>query len=67
MTDVERQQALSEASTKELVDELRKREGVDVYDVSVDSDSRILLYGHGTEFVDTGTEKGATTILRITD
>ncbi len=28
MTDVERQQALSEASTKELVNELRKREGV---------------------------------------
>ncbi len=67
MIDAERQQALNEASTKELVDELRKREGVDAYDVSVDSDSRIILYGHGTEFVDTGTEKGAAIILRITE
>lgn len=54
-------------TTAELVSELRKRDGVDAYDVSVDSDSRIILYGKGTEFVDTGTEKGAATILRITE
>ncbi len=54
-------------TTKELVRELRKREGVDAYDVSVDNDSRIILYGHGTEFVDTGTEKGAAIIMRITE
>ncbi len=59
-------QKLKEFSTKDLVDELRKREGVDAYDVSVDSDSRIILYGHG-KFVDTGNEKGAATILRITE
>lgn len=57
----------SEITVSELVDELRKRDGVDSYDVSVDSDSRIILYARGTEFVDTGTEKGAAIILRITD
>lgn len=52
-------------TTAELVSELRKRDGVDAYAVSVDSDSRIILVGHDTEFVDTGSEKGPAVILRI--
>lgn len=66
MIDAERDMALREASIKELVSELRKRDDVDAYDVPENGMSRILTWDNKTELVDEE-HKGAAIILRITD
>ena len=63
---------LHEFSTKELVDELRTREGVEAYDVPVEGQSRILtqssrrITDDSTTLID-AEDSGPAIILRIID
>ncbi len=77
MTDknLELKDWLPKFSTKELVDELRKREGVEAYDVPVEGESNISIWNTGRSPNDVegdtaninATDGGPAIILRITD